>query len=117
MQLITIINKTQLTRVRPEDVVYLEADGNYTHMVLCSGKSFTFTRKIKDFYEVLNMIEHSPFLKVGRSLIVNKNYIFQVNSIESRITLAGNGLSKEFSVVTRKEPVCELLERLKMEVG
>lgn len=117
MELIKIINKTELTRVRPEDVVCLRADGNYTGMTLCTGKEYKFTRQIGEFEKVFEQMEVNPFIRVGRSLIVNKRYVFQVNLTEQRIILAGNGLSPEMVLTTKREPLCELMERLIKDGG
>ncbi len=117
MEFIKIINKTELTRVRPEDVLYFKAEGNYTYMVLRSGRVFKFTKLIRVFYEILEGLANNPFLRVGRSLIVNKDYIFQVNLTDQRITLAGNGLSQEQELTARREPIYELMINLTSDGG
>lgn len=117
MEVIKIINKTELTRVRPEDVLYLKAAGNYTHMVLRTGREFKFTRQIKEFNAIFQQLEDNPFLRVGRSLIVNKSFIFQVNATDQHIILAGNGLNTEVTLTAFREPILELMKQLTNEGG
>ena len=117
MELIKIINTNELPRVRPEDVVCLRAEGNYTYMTLCTGKEYKFTRQIGEFAKVFEQMDINPFIRVGRSLIVNKRYVFQINLTDQHIILAGNGLNRELVVTARRDPLCELMERLIKDGG
>lgn len=117
MEFIKIINKSELTRVRPDDVLYFEADGNYTNMVLRTGRVFKFTKLIKDFASLLNGLDNNPFTRVGRSYLVNRNYIFQINVKKQHIILGGNGMSTEKELSTKREPIHELMETLKEEIA
>jgi two-component system LytT family response regulator len=55
------------------EIIYCEADDNYTHLFLKDKKKITATRTFKDIEEQLN--EFSHFERVHHSFIVNMNEI------------------------------------------
>lgn len=64
-----------LTFVPLTEILYLEADGSYTHVFLKDGNKFLISKKIKDFEQTLN--PDNRFFRTHRSFIVNLNYIRQ----------------------------------------
>lgn len=54
------------------DIVYIEADSNYSVLHLHSGSTFVASRPLKDFEELLNQ---RYFWRIHKSLIVNFLYI------------------------------------------
>ncbi len=60
--------------VELEDIIYLQAEGAYTHVVTRSQKIF-LSKNIKEFEYILNEDVH--FFRVHRSYIVNTRYIRQ----------------------------------------
>lgn len=60
-----------------DDIVYIEADGNYAQVQLLHDKKELIFERLGDIEKRLN----SPvFIRVGRSLIINKSYIRKLNS-------------------------------------
>lgn len=57
--------------LKVEDIIYLEASLNYTH-VYCGSKKYTVSRTLKDFEELL---PSSIFLRIHHSYIINKNFV------------------------------------------
>lgn len=68
-----------LTFVPIKDILYLEADGSYTHIYLCNGEKLLVSKKIKEFEGTLHAQNH--FFRTHRSYIINllriKQYIKQ----------------------------------------
>jgi two-component system LytT family response regulator len=68
-----------LTFVPIKEILYLEADGSYTHIYLCTGEKLLVSKKIKEFEGTLNA--ENQFFRTHRSFIVNiqriKQYIKQ----------------------------------------
>jgi two-component system LytT family response regulator len=62
-----------------KDILYLKADGSYTHIFLLDGTRILISKKIKEFENTLSPRNH--FFRTHRSYIVNlsriKNYIRQ----------------------------------------
>jgi two-component system LytT family response regulator len=55
-----------------DEVVYCKSDGNYTTIFLENGKSYLYSKKIKDVYELFNT---DDIIRVHQSYLVNMNYV------------------------------------------
>ena len=59
--------------IKPEDILYLEADHNYTNIYCSLGKSTVSTLNLKKLEDMLQ--EYHYFLRISRSTIINTNYL------------------------------------------
>lgn len=55
-----------------DDVIYFEADGNYTHAILNSGKKITSTKSISEYEEALAA---RGFYRVHKSYLINMLHV------------------------------------------
>lgn len=55
-----------------DDVCYCKSDGNYTTIYLEDGKSYLYSKKIKDVYE---LFQTEDIIRVHQSYLVNMNYV------------------------------------------
>lgn len=58
--------------IDPDDVLFAEADGNYSRLKLRSGRSITMTKKIKELEEQL---QEPLFMRTHHSYLVNTRYV------------------------------------------
>ena len=79
MERLKISTSVGLFRVPTDDIAYIEASGNYCDVHLFNGESVTMTFQLHYFVEVLGMLQQNFFLRVGKSLIVNKNFVYAIN--------------------------------------
>lgn len=89
-QEIILSNSQCLYRVMAEDIVYIEADGNYSHLVLTGGEDVVLTVQIGKLAELIEAqlcSSVSPLAKMGRSLIINMNCIYYINPQKQQIVL------------------------------
>lgn len=108
MEWIKISTPTALVRVQADDIVFVKADGNYSDMYLFDGKPYTLTFQLHYFDEVFKKLRRNVFVRVGKSLIVNRNYINIVNIINQELRLNGQALRCEFQLKASKEALKEL---------
>ena len=94
MEWLRISTSTELVRVATDEIVYVRADGNYSDMVLTNGKSRKMTFQLHFFDEVFQRLQNNMFVRVGRSLIVNKRYIYVINLTEQQLILSGGDLKE-----------------------
>ena len=69
---------TELLKVRPSDILYIESDGNYCRMILTGGFSQQLWFSRQKFIAAISSqmkSERPVFVVVGRSWIINMNYI------------------------------------------
>ena len=71
LQRIAVPTNTGLEFLKVENIIYLEASVNYTHIFLPDGRKYTVSRTLKDFEE---MLSPDTFLRIHHSHIINKNF-------------------------------------------
>lgn len=118
MEWLRISTSTELVRVATDEIVYVRADGNYSDLVLTNGRSRKMTFQIHFFDEVFQQLRNNMFVRVGRSLIVNKRYIYVINLTEQMILFAGQPIKGDIAPVkVSREALKQLKEQLENEKG
>ncbi|MDH6311841.1 DNA-binding LytR/AlgR family response regulator [Parabacteroides sp. PFB2-10] len=114
-----IKTRDELLRIRIGQILYFEADRNYTKLLLTSGIQFTFAINIGKIEEMLErQVEGSKkiLMRVGKSHIINKNHILQIHLPKQRlILLSSEGKPRELNI--SKDPLKALKESLEKEMG
>lgn len=72
MEWLKIPTTTELVRIRTDEIVGVVADGNYSNVWLYDGRKRTMTFKLHYFDEAFEGLQQNPFVRIGRSLIINK---------------------------------------------
>lgn len=112
MEWLRISTSTELVRVQTDDIVFVHADGNYSEILLYNGKKHVMTFQLHFFEETFQRLKNNSFVRVGRSLIVNRNYIYLVNLTEQKMILTGGKLAGEYEVRASKEALKEIKAKL-----
>ena len=83
-----------LLLLRPEDIVYIEADRDYACMFFANGTK-------EDVFERLGEIEKklplATFIRTGKSIIVNRNYIYKISNTKLQLVASPTNYSIEIS--------------------
>ncbi|RRD60081.1 DNA-binding response regulator [Tannerella forsythia] len=66
------------------DIVYIQADGNYAQIKLLQGKDELIFERLG---EIEKKLDPEIFIRVSRSLIINRNYVRKLNTKEPSCTL------------------------------
>ncbi|GHV49716.1 hypothetical protein FACS1894181_09300 [Bacteroidia bacterium] len=85
-----IKTRDEFLRIRIGHILYFEADRNYTKLHLSNGIEFTFGINIGRMEEVLEKQvkgSRNVLVRVGKSHIINKNNILQINLPKQRLLL------------------------------
>jgi two-component system LytT family response regulator len=61
------------TVIETDEIIKLEANGNYTDFYLTGGRKLTYCRILKDFEVLLQ--SHSNFMRVHKSFLINLNHV------------------------------------------
>ena len=115
MEWLKISTSTDLVRVQTDDIVFVAADGNYSDMYLFDGKPYKMTFQLHYFDEVFRSLRNNFFVRVGKSLIVNRNYIHIINLTAQEVRLNGRNLRGDFRLKASKEALKELKARMEQE--
>ena len=112
-----IKTRDELLRMRISNILYLEADRNYTKLLLTEGIQFTFAiniGKIERMLDTQASDSGSQLVRVGKSYIINKNYILQINLPKQKLLLLVPG-SKPRELIVPREPLKALKESLEQD--
>lgn len=90
--------------IDPSEVVYCEADGNYTHIQLTSGSRETTTQNLGNIEELL---EGGTFFRAGRSYLLNLKYLSRVDRKNSQCILDYQGDSCSIRIPAQKIKMLE----------
>lgn len=88
---ITISSSTELLRIPSDILMYITAEGNYSEVNLQDG-----THRLVPFQlgQMVDLLEdqlgedESPFIRIGKSLIVNRDFIFLVDISEQELVIS-----------------------------
>jgi len=85
---ISLPNGQGYTLLDIDDILYIEADSNYSIFHLAKKESITVSKSLKEYEEVL---PENQFVRVHKSNIVNLNYLAEYNSKNGLELLLKNG--------------------------
>lgn len=96
MEWFRIKTSSLLVRVAVDEIVYVKADGNYCDLVLINGRSRKMTFQLHHFEDNFKLLKSADmFIRVGRSLIVNRQYVQVIDLIDQVIIFGGKHLVHE----------------------
>ncbi len=104
-------SRDELLRIDVSKIVYFEADGNYTKIILANKLCGTVCMNLAHTQSALaaQLKEKAQiFVRLGKRYIINMRYIYQINVIKQRLVL-----SDESTFAFNLEISKEALKRLK----
>lgn len=104
MEWFKIKTSTLLMRVAVDEIVYVKADGNYCDLVLINGRCRKMTFQLHYFEDNFKLLKCADmFIRVGRSLIVNRQYVQVIDLIDQTISFGGKHLTRELRTSNRPD--------------
>ena len=119
-KVLIISNANELVRVKPERVVYVVSDGNYSTMVLHDKTELVFTMNLAHCQQLIEEQlgkEAETFIRIGKQLIVNRAYIFKINPTKQQLVMADMALNHAFELQASKEALKQLKVYLESTIG
>ena len=119
-KVLIISNANELVRIKPERIVYVVSDGNYSTMVLHDKTEQVFTMNLAHFQQ---MIEEQlgkdamTFIRIGKQLIVNRAYIFKINPNKQQLIMSDMDVNIAFDLQASKEALKQLKALIESEIG
>ena len=102
---LTFSTSGELIRVPSEAVVLITADGNYSVITLADGSEYVLTlqlgqieRKLMDFVTSSD----NRFIRIGKSLIINREYISYINPARQKLILSDCRTFKRETTASRE---------------
>lgn len=119
-KVLIISNANELVRVRPERVVYVKSDGNYSTMVLHDKMELLFTMNLAQCQQLMEEQlgkEAMTFIRLGKQLIVNRAYIFRINPYKQQLLMSNMQVNNAFELSASKEALKQLKALMESETG
>jgi two-component system LytT family response regulator len=91
---ITVAEQFGFQLVNTSDIMYLEADSNYTILHLSGLKKIVATRTMGDFEKIL---DPDTFFRIHKSIIININYLKAYSSYQGNFVELNDGTSLSIS--------------------
>ena len=116
---IIISTSNELVRVLPERIVYISSDGNYSTMVLHDKTEHLFTFNLSHFQKLIEKQlkdDASQFIRIGKSLIINRDYIYRINLAKQQLVMSDMALNQAFMLSASKEALKQLKQLLENEL-
>ncbi len=119
MRPLILTSQNELIRIQPQRIVYISADRNYTTMILCDKTKEVFSFNLSRFQELivgqLNE-EAQTFIRIGKSLIINRNYVYKININRQQLVLSDQSFNQAFSLEASKEALKQLKQLFELEI-
>ena len=82
---------TEIVRVPSDSVVFITADGNYSSATTADGETFVLTMQLgqieRHIERTLDKEDHR-FIRIGKSLIVNRDFIAFIHPMRQKMVLS-----------------------------
>lgn len=119
-KVLIISNANELVRIKPERVVYVKSDGNYSTMVLHDKTEQVFTMNLAQCQQLMEEqlgTEAMTFIRLGKQLIVNRAYIFKINPTKQQLLMSNKQVNIAFELSASKEALKQLKALIESETG
>ena len=119
-KILIISNSNELVRVKPERIVYVQSDGNYSTLVLHDKTEQVFTMNLAHFQQMIEEQlgkEAMTFIRIGKQLIINRAYIFKINPNKQQLIMSDMDKNIAFDLQASKEALKQLKALIESEEG
>jgi len=119
-KVLVISNANELVRIKPERIVYVVSDSNYSTMVLHDKTEQVFTMNLAHFQQMIEEQlgkEAMTFIRIGKQLIVNRAYIFKINPNKQQLIMSDMDVNIAFDLQASKEALKQLKALLESQEG
>ena len=115
-----VISKgTELHRFPLDSIVCIEASGNYSYVTTLDGKITLICLQLGQIDELLQSIlniKTSSFIRIGRGLIINREYIFHID-ISKKVLIMSDCKSLKKELSASREALIQLKEAVENSVN
>ena len=108
MEWLKITTNSEIIRIPTVEIIFIKGDGNYSDIFLANGKKENVISQLHDLMDKLTVLNYNPFYRVGKRLIINRDYIFKVNPGLQRIILSNSRLEKDILIKASKDALKKL---------
>jgi DNA-binding LytR/AlgR family response regulator len=108
-----ISTATDLVRIAPDKIVFISSDGNYSNLMQVDNETRLLTFQLGQIENIIHEQlgnEGLMFVRIGRGIIINRNYIYYINIQSQKLILSDN--SRFTHTVSASKEALKLLKEL-----
>ncbi len=113
-----ISTSNDLVRIAPDRIVCVSSDGNYSTLVQADGEMRMLSFQLGQIEKMIASqlgSEGNSFIRIGKSLIINRSYIYYINVPKQKLVLS-DVTTFSHTVTASREALKQLKELLEKEV-
>lgn len=113
-----ISTSIDLVRIVPDRIIYIASDGNYSTIIQTDNEVRMISYQLGQIEKMISSqlgSEGNIFIRIGKSLIINRSYIYYINIPKQKLILS-DVTSFNHTVTASKEALKQLKELLEKEV-
>ena len=117
---VIIYTANELIRIQPDVIVYAISEGNYTTLVLIDLTEHVFAFNISHLELLLHDQlgeENAMFIRTGKRLIINREYVYKVNIGKKQLILADIRNNLSISLTASKVALRQLKSYLESQLS
>ena len=114
---LVISTATDLVRIAPDKIVFISSDGNYCNLMQTDNESRLLTYQLGQIETMIHDqlgTDGLLFIRIGRGLIINRNYIYYIN-IQSQKLILSDVSRFTHTVSASKDALKQLKELIEKE--
>ncbi len=114
---IVFTTSTEIVRIPSAAIVFISADGNYSIITMVDGETFIITLQLGQIERhIAGMLDSGDnrFIRIGKSLIVNRDFIAFINPLRQKMILS-DCRNFRHEVTASKEALKALKELIEKE--
>ena len=100
-----ITTTNDLLRLQYDNIVYITSDGNYSQFLLSGGDMRMVTVQLGQIERLIERqlgVFGRLFIRIGKSLIINRDYIYYININQQRLEL-NDKVNQKYTVQASRE--------------
>ncbi len=105
-----ITTTNDLLRLQYDNIVYIASDGNYSQFLLSGGDMRMVTVQLGQIERLIERqlgVFGRLFIRIGKSLIINRDYIYYININQQRLEL-NDKVNQKYTVQASREALKQL---------
>lgn len=113
-----ISTSIDLVSIEPSKIVYISSDGNYSTLVQTDNEMRMLSYQLGQIEKMISSqlgSEGNIFIRIGKSLIINRTYVYYINISKQKLILS-NVETFNHTVTASKEALKQLKDLLENEV-
>ena len=117
---VIIYTANELIRIQPDVIVYAISEGNYTTLVLIDLTEHVFAFNLSHLELLLHDQlgeENAMFIRTGKRLIINREYVYKVNIGKKQLILADIRNNLSISLTASKVALRQLKSYLESQLS